>query len=242
MAASLCVFILGLQLCVGQAIECPNNYQAFSGVCLNYSSTKVPWCKAQEYCASVNGELVRGTSFLPLDNKSVPGVSYFAWIGMTDFLIERGTNRSGWMWCEDGRDPQTNQLTWKTGEPNNPLEDCLLTFLGSLYDYPCGMLALPLCQTRIMTRSWGRSTHFSFVPISVEPKVEYFAQNDGCSKILADAASETECAILCSAEPSDWCVSFYYHQGKKECRILLYADATVDLVNADGWLKFVVKK
>ena len=50
--------------------------------------------------------------------------------------------------------------------------------------------------------------------------------------------SELDCARVCNNE---WCVSFYFNDAKKECRLVLYTDATIDIGDARGWMKFVLK-
>ena len=49
-----------------------------------------------------------------------------------------------------------------------------------------------------------------------------------------------DCAVLCSSEPKEWCVSFYFNAASRECRLVLYTDATVNMGDAQGWKKFVM--
>ena len=43
-------------------------------------------------------------------------------------------------------------------------------------------------------------------------------------------------------EPKEWCVSFYFNAASRECRLVLYTDATVNMGDGGGWKKFVMMK
>ena len=121
----------GLKLSVCQALVCLSPFKDILGVCLHFPAARFSWCDAQKYCLSVGGELVRGSNFLPLNGKSFSGKPFYSWIGMTDFLLERGTNRSGWRWSNGAVDPPSSQLAWKGGQPDNPKVDCVRQCWGS---------------------------------------------------------------------------------------------------------------
>ena len=61
-------------------------------------------------------------------------------------------------------------------------------------------------------------------------------------KMIPDIETDLECARICSLEPKEWCVSFYFNKEKRECRLVLYTDATVNMGAARGWRKFVMRK
>ena len=85
-----------------------------------------------------------------------------------------------------------------------------------------------------------RDLELDFIPVGLPP--EGFAENDGCSKLMDGIEVEIDCAVLCHNEPKDSCVTFYFNKARKECRLVLYTDATIDMGNARGWKKFIVKK
>ena len=71
---------------------------------------------------------------------------------------------------------------------------------------------------------------------------EMCIRDRGCSKIVANVESEISCAVLCSSEPKEWCISFYFNAASRECRLVLYTDATVNMGDARGWRKFAMMK
>ena len=79
------------------------------------------------------------------------------------------------------------------------------------------------------------------VPIPVGLTSAEFAENGGCSRLVAEKRSELECGRACGEEPMDSCVSFYFHEARRQCRLVLYTDATIDMSDAQGWKKFVKK-
>ena len=60
--------------------------------------------------------------------------------------------------------------------------------------------------------------------------------------MITNVESEMSCAVLCSSEPKEWCGSFYFNAVSRECRLVLYTDATVNMGDGQGWKKFVMMK
>ena len=177
----------GLQVSLCQALVCSPPFNNILGVCLHFnSSIKKTWCDAQAYCLSVGGELVRGSSYLPLNGNSFPGMPSDYWIGMTDFLTERGTNRSGWRWSDGSLDPPSSGLNWRDTEPSGPNQDCVRQCDGSgqICDGQCAALRVPMCQPRGLPSSAARAAGFQTVAIPVGLPAEDFAQ-EGCSKTVS---------------------------------------------------------
>ena len=98
-----------------------------------------------------------------------------------------------------------------------------------------------MCQPRSLPSSAARVRDFKEVAIPVGlPDVEF--ADGGCSKVITNVESEISCAVLCSSEPKEWCISFYFNAASRECRLVLYTDATVNMGDAQGWKKFVMTK
>ena len=239
---------VGIHLSVCRAVVCPSPYSDIHGVCLNFTTTKMKWCDAQSYCSSVGGELVRGSNFLAIASKSFTGRSKRFWIGLTDLLQEMGSNRPGWRWSDGSLDPPSSQLNWNHDEPanrGNGREDCMRTCGLEVCDQSCitnlQYAGVPMCQQRSLPPSLARSREFEAIVIPVGLSSRDFADGGGCSRLVTDVRSEIECAILCCIDSKDACVSFYFNKGRKECRLQLYTDATVDMGDAQGWVKFVMR-
>ena len=232
----------GLQLSVCQALVCSAPFKDILGVCLNFTTTGMTWCEAQHFCWTVGGELVRGSSFLPLNGKKFTGMPYNYWIGLTDFLIERKKNRDGWQWSDGTTNPSSSMLAWGSGQPST--NDCIRQYYGAgkLYTAPCGWAATPVCQPRIQLSSAGQCKSFKPVSVPVGLAVDEFAEGDGCSKLISNIEVILDCAVFCHIEPKESCVSFYFNEAKKECRMVLYTDATINMGNAQGWKKFILNK
>lgn len=231
-------------LSVCHALICPPPFRDILGVCLHFPGTKMSWCKAQAFCSSVDGELVRGSRFLPLDGRTFSGMPSKYWLGLTDFLHEQGKKRNGWLWTDGTLEPASSQLNWTSGEPSNPLEDCACQCEGTghLTDHPCHWSAHPMCQIRSLPAMTSRVRYFTSVGVALGLTVKTAAQQHGCTVLLLGVASKIECAILCSVEPKSWCVSFYFSQGQGQCRLVLYTDATINLRDVPGWVKFLLRK
>ena len=71
---------------------------------------------------------------------------------------------------------------------------------------------------------------------------EGFAEHEGCSRLSTNIEVVLDCTVICHIEQKESCVSFYFNNARKECRVLLFADATMKIGDARGWKKFVVKK
>ena len=79
------------------------------------------------------------------------------------------------------------------------------------------------------------------VSIPVGLPEQDFAEDEGCSKLMANIQVALDCAVLCRIEAKGSCVSFYFNKERKVCRLVLYPDATVNMGDARGWKKFVMK-
>ena len=240
MVSAISLLTFGLQMTACQTLVCTPPFGDIHGVCLHVVETKMTYCDAQNYCWSLGGELVRGNSFLPLDGKTFPGAPYQFWIGLTDLLIERRLKRSGRRWSDGAVDPPSSALTWRGGNPHTASEDCTFVRKKNLRNNQCNRTASPMCQPRSNRSSTNRYTDFQAVAIPTGLPEEEFAEAGGCSKLLTNVESEIECAALCSG--NDSCVSFYFNKAKRECRLVLFTDATIDMGDARGWMKFVTKK
>lgn len=244
MRSVISLLLFGLNLSVCRALTCSSPYKAIFGVCLQLPSSKMTWCDAQAYCSSVGGELIHGTSFLMLDGKNLSGMPVQSWIGMTDFLHERNGEKSHWRWNDGAIDPSSSNLTWKNGQPHavpHQDQDCIaLRYDGTVADNRCLSSKVPMCQKRSLPNSGSRIKSFEVVPIPVGLPFKDFAENGGCSERMQDVDSVVYCSFLCVIDADDWCVAFYFNKAKKECRLVLYTDATVDMGSGEGWVKFVV--
>ena len=250
MDSAVSFLAFGLQLSVCTAIACSPPYSDILGVCLNFTTQKTTYCGAQAYCLSVEGELVRGSNYLPLAGKTFPGMPERYWIGLTDLLLERNSSREGWRWTDGAVEPSSSKLVWiGSWEPGNTggIQDCIFQLHGSgkIADTNCtpssSWQVVPMCQPKPLSTSAVRMRHFEAVSIPVGLlDVEFAAQE--CSKLLTEVKSKIECAVLCSNEPRDSCVSFYFSEARKQCRLVLYTDATINMGDARGWMKFVMKK
>lgn len=232
-------FGIALQWSVCYALDCPPSFRNILGVCLNFTETTLPWCHAQKYCSSLDGELVRGNSFLPLNGETFSGMPKFYWIGMTDLLYERRINQSGWRWSNGDLEPASTELKWSRGEPNTPSQDFVTQCHGSgqLCDAPHNYKSAPMCQPRSQPNANVRRKDFLQDSITVGSPPDDFAQFE-CSTLLTNVRSRIECAKLCTNEAHNSCESFYFNKERKECRVVVFADATVDMGDAKGWKRF----
>ena len=131
MDSAISFLTFGLQMTACQTLVCTPPFAEIFGVCLHFTTRGMSWCDAQKFCWSSGGELVRGSNFLQIQGKSFPGMPYYYWIGMTDFLLERGLNRNGWRWSDGGMDPLSSKLIWCSKEPTTPLSDYIRHCGGS---------------------------------------------------------------------------------------------------------------
>ena len=166
------------------------------------------------------------------------------WIGLTDYLTERGLSRSGWRWSEGSLDPPSSELAWRNTQPSVESQDCVRQCHGSgkLCDFDCHSKVVPMCQPRALRSSAARAAGFRAVAIPAGLSAKDFAEQGGCSKLITHTVSKTKCAALCMSEPREACVAFYFNKDRKECRLVLYTDATIDMGSGQGWQKFVKKQ
>ena len=99
-----------------------------------------------------------------------------------------------------------------------------------------------MCQPRPQPSSADRCRNFEPSPIPVGLPKEEFAHGACSKEILREVGLEVNCAKFCYREPAGSCVAFYFNKAKKECRLVLYTDATINMVDARGWKKFILKK
>ena len=238
-------FFLFFKLSLSRALVCPSSYRTVLGVCLHFSAEteQMSWCKAQQHCASVNGELVRGYSYLPLAGKKFQDMPYRFWIGLTDFRTERWRNRTGWQWTDGAINPPSAALKWfYSSSTKSSRSDCVRECSGSgkLCEANCDTKQKSVCQPRLVPRSASRSTSFKPTPIPVGLPDDAFARN-GCTKEVMNIDGLLDCMVLCNSEEKDWCVAIYFNEAKKICRQVQYTDATIDMGDAHGWVKFVME-
>ena len=248
----ICAFALFyLHMSVSNALNCSAPFKDILGVCLHFPTTSYTWCGAQSYCSSVEGELVRGASYLPLNNKIFPGMPTHYWIGLTDFLHERKRNRAGWRWTDGAVLPASSELVWDGSEPGQFVfgkQDCVFQCYGrgTLCDLNCkpdlsGWKTKPMCQPRAPISD---TKHFEItdIPTGLRETEFDYAESNGCGERLTGIASKLVCAIRCNNKAIDWCVAFYYNKTTKECILVLYTDATINVGSSAAWQKFVIKK
>lgn len=236
--------VLNLQASIHQSITCPSPYRDILGVCLHLGSSPMRWCQANEYCSTVEGELVRGHNFMPLNGKTFSGIPCRYWIGLTDLLEERRQNREGWRWTDGSLQPSSSNLAWNINNPSeNGLEDCVSKCAYALgvkmCDVDCNSSeANPLCQQRPKPSSL-RVNKYKEVSIHVGSNTADLAQG-GCSTIRMGVNSKLRCALLCNNEHDDRCKSFYFNKEKKMCHLVLYTDARLNMVS--GYKKLVKER
>lgn len=234
--------ILGL-LIINRAVACPSQYTNVDGACVHSSTGTMLFCQANAYCASVNGELIRGQTFMSVQTKSFSGRPSHHWIGLTDLLNERKDSKSGWRWTDGALDPTSSDINWKPiWDPSGGGEDCVveckLSFGNMMCDVDCTTFeSYAMCQPRSQP-SLLRNRIYHPVPIPVGLPPEEYAQG-GWWKLSTGVSSKMRCAFLCSSEPNDSCVSFYFNKASKHCRLVLYTDGTFNMGSAAGWQKFV---
>ena len=95
------------------------------------------------------------------------------------------------------------------------------------------------CEPRAIQSSATRAAVFQPAAIPVGLHAEAFAKGDGCSKLITNIEVIIDCFSNCIIEPKEACVAFYFNKNRKECRLVLYTDATIDMGSGQGWQKFV---
>ena len=208
------------------------------------SSVTATWCGSQAYCSSLGGELIQGTNYKVFHDLSNIPISSQFWVGMTDFLTERNTSKGGWLWSSGSHLPASTQLRWYSDQPNAASQDCLrkCSALGEICSGACRSERIPLCQVRSLPVSTARNAIFKETLVPAGLTATEFAEGGGCSKLIREVRSELECTVLCLSEPKEWCMSLYFNKAKKECHVILYTDATLDVGDVAGWRKFVALK
>lgn len=249
MSTLLRFLTLGLLLSISRALNCSWPYRDILGVCLHLATKKTTYCEAQEYCTSVGGELVRGTNYLPLAGQVFSEMPSSYWVGLTDLLHESNRDRGAWRWTDGSLYPPSADLSWIGGDPGVG-EDCITQCYtsGKLCDVKCNVgdnwRGVSLCQERLLPTPAHaiRSGDFKAVTIPTGLESRQYADCGECVKLIPSVSTVLRCAAFCSGEPKEWCVSFYFHKARRECRLVLYTDATVNMGDAEGWRKFVMKK
>lgn len=89
-----------------------------------------------------------------------------------------------------------------------------------------------MCQPKALPTSAARTAEFRPASIPAGLPAEEFAEQEAA----------LDCSVLCVSEPREACVAIYFNQGRKECRLLLFTDATVDMGDARGWRKLALIK
>lgn len=245
MQIAIKIFFFGSQLAICHA-TCQQPYMKKRGVCINISANSFPYCEAQAYCSSIDGELIKGGSFMAFVGKSTSGMPSKYWIGLTDMLNERVRSRKDWQWTGGALDPPSQQITWSAPEPGYPnggVGDCIYKCLtwSQICDVGCLTKKIAVCQPRLTPSLSTRTRIFQSAPIPVGLSAAKYAEKDGCPKVITNVKDSFECAVLCSNEPKDWCASYYFNEAMKECRLMLYTDALVDMGDGEGWVKFEKK-
>lgn len=233
-----------LQVSLSQELDCPPPFRDIFGVCLHFPNKTMNWCDAQTYCSSIGGELIRGKSFLPFNGTIFSGMPESYWIGLTDFRLERGMNRSGWVWTDGSLEPISADLFWGRVQPSKPNRDCagICWHSRKICAFSCNYSITPMCQVKSNSSLDDRGTSYEQDTIPLGLSGDQFAQIEGCSRLLTQVISEIECAGICSIGTNVQCVSFYYNQETRQCRLVFHTDATIDVKDPESWKKFVAKK
>lgn len=220
-------------------VKCPTRFRSVFDICIHIGPHR-NFCKAQEYCAAVGGELIRGSNFLALHKKTFPGMPEHYWIGLTDLTHERGDSKSGWQWSDGAFEPASSELSWKGNWFQESIRDgviqCYFTgtlcVVGVINNYP------PVCQLRSVSSTEKRVRSFKVITIQDGLPEAAYAEQNGCSKKVLNVSVVQDCILRCIREPKEVCVAFYFNAVKKECLLVLYQDATMNLGDANSWKKF----
>lgn len=245
MITALRFLAIGLQLSASRALNCSSPFTNILGVCLHVNSTGHSWCEAQAYCSSLDGELVQGGNYSVINGKTFKGMPREYWIGLTDLLNERKSNKAGWLWTSGSADPPSSALKWYSPDPGSPdkgHQDCAggCYGTGKTCDFSCNALKALVCQPKAQPTSVVFAATFQEVSIPSGLSAVNYADKDGCYKLVMEV-DFVQCSVLCVIEAKKWCVSFYHNNVNKECRLILYTDATVNVGDVQGWRKVVRK-
>lgn len=187
-AVRLAVF---LQASLGLELDCSSPFRDILGVCVHFPNKTMNWCDAQTYCSSIGGELIRGKNFLPFNGTIFSGMPEFYWIGLTDFRIERGRNRSGWIWTDGSLEPTSVDLFWGASHPTKANRDCASTCWqsGKICVFSCNVDITPMCQVKSNSSLDDRHTSYEQAAIPLGLSGNEFAQTEGCSRLLTQVIS-----------------------------------------------------
>lgn len=140
--------VFGSQLLVSQAVVCPSPFTETLGVCLHFPDFTKSWCDAQAYCSSVNGELVRGSSFMPLNGATFPGMPPDYWIGLTDLLMMDGAGQMA---------PSILHLPFWPGTICNRALLMKIAFVSALTQGSCAIMYALMTLSRCASQDHSRA-------------------------------------------------------------------------------------
>lgn len=210
--------------------------------CFHKSNTKFTYCNAQKYCYDLGGELVNGNANFEQAKLNFNS----AWIGLTDFKTERKSNRNGWLWSNG--ELLSNVFKWDSGEPgNSDKQDCVIMDSGKdLEDKYCSYTRHALCHYNVskaqQRSSDSQSAKFNEQPVLTFADSNMYA-NLPCVETLTfphDPRFQVmTCAKKCLLSHNSACKTFFVSQSRKECRLVLYNDASLELPSPALWRKFV---
>jgi hypothetical protein len=211
---------------------CQPPFSVVNGVCVFIDTeNRLRWCDAASRCLEMGGELltdidsVRAVRLSFTDDERV-------WIGVTDLLIERGTNRSGWRFTDGSVLPTLGDDDWVTGKPDSKDVDDDFVFLKSSglqdnrYHYNRGFACQPI---RTVSSFCFRQQQFLQLG-NVSPTYCYTD---------APAQHEFSCVQRCAHR---WqCRSALHNSVLNMCRMIDFADASVgdEIENNPNWKRFV---
>lgn len=241
----------GLHLSICQA-SCIAPYKLVHGACLHHpDNARTNYCEAQAYCSSVGGELIHGNNYLAIAGRSFTGMPRNYWIGVTDLNTERRGNKNGWMWT-NGSEAAISGLWFGASEPSTDGgTDCVVQCYGTRYlcDLWChtfdaywqAEIRAPMCQPRAQPSAAVRSSNFEASAIINTGLVQDFADGGGCSRTVSGVGSKLECAAACGSDPGDWCAAFYFNKATRQCLLVMYTNANIDVGDASAWVKMTKK-
>ncbi|PAA57132.1 hypothetical protein BOX15_Mlig020453g1 [Macrostomum lignano] len=178
------------------------------------------------------------------------------WIGLVDALNERNTSRDGWMWIEDGTYTNATEgdPIFFSKEPDNRKgsngEDCAAIDSSYIYAFDdiCVSKYNALCYTSdgdtVPPALISGSIFVSFTKALI---LTYSQLDPGCSiDVSLPNMTLLACLGKCLAIPHSDCVGLYWNSARRQCILLPYFDAAVQLdygTNEEKllWEKFLKK-
>ena len=168
------------------------------GFCLYIGPKGMTWPDAQQFCQTINGNLVeidtaqKNTAIASEIREiqktfAIPGF----WNGLTDAVSE-----GVWRWVSTGRTP--TYTSWRSGEPNNvDNEDCAIITDG-WNDQPCSNPAFyPICEPQPCPSPYknfeGLCLYFDASPLNWIGARNFCSNNDGR---LVEIDSEDENRVM----------------------------------------------